>query len=306
MTTLSEVVSQAIELQSQPLTDGLTFGESPRFHNGKLYVSDMMGRKIYTIDPRTGSKEVVVGVEQCPNGMAFLSDGSLIYSSMFDGKLYRLADGVSELYVDLASVLAGYPGDMVIDQNDRVYVDDVGSRVLHGEPMSPGRVIIVERDRSIRTTLEGTAFANGVAIDSSQRRLYLSASGARTVSVYDIDQGGDPQHGEVILDLGKFPDAKEFTMCDGLCIDAEDALWLSLLESEMFVRRDRSGRFTHVVHTDGHAVACALGGEDGKTLYMLTNTSPKERSLFEAMANRETRCTITTARVSVGRGKGRP
>lgn len=306
MATLSEVVSQAIELQSQPLTEGLKFGESPQFHNGKLYVSDMTGRKIYTIDGRTGAKEVLVEVEQQPNGIAFLSDGSLIYSSMFDGKLYRLADGVSELYVDLSSLMTGYPGDMVIDQNDRVYIDDVGSRVLHGEPMSPGRVIIVERDRSIRATLEGIEFANGVAISSSQRQVYLSASGAKTVAVHDIGPKGDLSKGEVLLDLSKFQDAKELTCCDGLCIDAEDALWLSLLESEIFVRLDRHGRITHVVHVDGHATACALGGEDGKTLYMVTNTSPKERSLFEAMANGETHCTITTARVSVGRGDGRP
>lgn len=306
MQKLSDLLADAVQLRGEYFIDGLEFGESPRYYDGKLYVSDMMGRRVYSIHPQTGRKEVVVEVPECANGMGFLKDGSLIYSSMFDRKLHRLTGNVSELYVDLSPLMTGYPGDLVVDQSDRIYVDDVGFRALHGESRKPGRVIIVETDRSLRAAAEGTAFPNGIAIDSTQSYLFLSASTTQTLHAYNIGSDGNLTNGRVILDLGSFPDSKERTACDGLCIDAEDGLWLSLLDFEVFVRRDRHSNFTHVVQTHGHATACALGGDDGKTLFMVTNTVPEGNTLFRAMANRLTTDSIATCRVSVGRGLGRP
>ena len=305
MSSLSEVFSRAIKLPHQVLADGLLFGEGPRFHQGKLYVSDMIGRKIFAID-ESGSKEVLIDVEEQPNGMAFMTDGSLIYSSMFDRRLYRYANGESALFADLSSVMTGYCGDMVIGQNGRTYLDDTGSRVLHGEPRRPGRLIIVEADGSSRFGVEGIDFPNGIAINSTGRVLVVSASTTRTLLAFDIDDAGELSNRREILDLGRFSDAKDRTACDGLCIDAEDGLWLSLLASEVFVRLDSRGIITHVIRVEGHATACALGGPDGRTLYLVTNKIVRGDNLFEAMRNKQVRCTVSTTRVEVPRGQGRP
>lgn len=132
--------------QQTLVAEGMYFGESPRWRDGTLYVSDMTGCRVYAIDMRATptTKSVLLEVEKQPNGMAFAPDGSLIYSSMFDAKLYRLADGKSELYADLSSVMTGYCGDMVIDKKGRVYMDDTGARVLHGETPRAGRLLMVE------------------------------------------------------------------------------------------------------------------------------------------------------------------
>ena len=305
MSSLSEALSQAIQLSHQVLAEGLLFGEGPRFHNGKLYISDMIGKKIFTID-ESGNKELLVNVDQQPNGMAFMADGSLIYTSMFDARLYRYASGESALFADVSSAMTGYCGDMVIDDKGRTYLDDTGSRVLHGEPRRPGRLIIIEPDGSFKIGAEDIHFPNGIAINSTGRILFVSASSSRILFAYDIDDAGELSNRREILDLGKFSDAKERTACDGLCIDAEDALWLSLLASEVFIRLDSRGVITHAIHVDGHATACALGGPDGRTLYLVTNKMLRGDNLFEAMRNKDVRCTVSTSRVDVPRGKGRP
>ena len=305
MSSLSETLDRATELSSRVLATGLIFGEGPRFHQGKLYLSDMIGKKIYAIDD-SGAKEVFLEVEQQPNGMCFLPDGSLIFTSMFDCRLYRYAEGETTLFADLSSVMTGYPGDMVIDRAGRVYVDDVGARVLHGEPRKPGRVVLVDPDGSFRIIAEDIAFPNGIAIDSSGKLLFLSASTERILYAFDIAENGNLSNRHQILDLTAYTDSKDRTACDGLCIDAEDGLWLSLLDFQVFARRDRTGTITHVVPTKGQATACALGGPDGRTLYLVTNDIPPGRTMFEAMINREVTCTVSTARVDMPRGKGLP
>ena len=303
---LADVLSRATELTHQVLADGLEFGESPRFHEGKLYVSDMIGKRIYTID-ESGTKEILFEVEKQPNGMCFMPDGSLIFSSMFDCRLHRYANGKSALFADLSSVMSGYCGDMVIDKSGRIYLDDVGSRVLHGEPRRPGRIIIVEPDGSFRVGAEDVGFPNGIAIDSSGKTLFISASSSKTLNTFDISETGELGNRREILDFTKFSDSKDRTACDGLCIDAEDGLWLSLLDFEVFVRRDIRGAITHVIRVEGHATACALGGPDGRTLYLVTNKITTDgQNLFQAMRDRDVQCTISVVRVEIPRGNGRP
>ena len=302
---LSSLLSQCVELPTQAFAEGLVFGEGPRFRDGELYVSDMLGKKIFKIS-EDGKKTVVVEVEQQPNGMDFLPDGSLVYASMFDQKVYRLSDGHVSLYADLSSVFTGYSGDMVVDRAGRLYVDDTGGRVLHGGPRQTARIAIVEPDGTFRVGAENINFANGIGIDCAGTSLYVSASSDGILNKFDIGEGGILVNRREIWNVKSFTDAKNGTSIDGICIDAEDGIWLSLLAQEMFVRLDRDGRLTHVVNVPGHAAACALGGQDGKTLYCVTNNIPESCSVFEAMMQRKTECTILTARVQVPRGTALP
>ncbi|KAJ9653577.1 hypothetical protein H2198_007241 [Neophaeococcomyces mojaviensis] len=302
------LVASAVNLRLY--ADGLYFGESPRWQAGKLYISDMIGRKIYVIDA-SGRKEVLLEVENQPNGLGFMSDGSLIYSSMFNAKLYQYKEGQSQLYADLSSVMTGYCGDMVIDAEDRVYMDDTGARVLHGEKPCPGRLLLVDTDHTITSVAENLVFPNGIGIDNQGKHLYISETFSYQLDRFDLAGDGKLLNRTVCWDTHELATAtgrefNRFCGVDGLCIDAEDGIWLSMLGYHTFIRKDAQGNITHRIDVDGDATACTLGGEDGKTLYLVVNKVPEGMDLFDAMVNKLTKCTIYTVTVDIGRGSARP
>lgn len=295
------------------LANGLYFGESPRYRDGLLYVSDMTGRKVYTIDVSSGKKEVLLEVENQPNGMDFHPDESLIYSSMFDAKLYRLKDGTSTLYADMSQFMTGYCGDMVIDKTGRVYLDDTGARVLHGESPSPGRLLVIETDGAVKVAAEDIVFPNALFISGDGKSLYVAETFRYGLLRYDVGEAdGKLTNRKDYWSPAVLPGVKEEEMAgnmigiDGGCMDAEGGMWLSMLAYEEFIRLSPQGDVTHRIKVDGHATACTLGGEDGKTLYLVINHVPKDETLFKAMVGKRTTSTIATARVKVGRGEARP
>jgi sugar lactone lactonase YvrE len=297
-----------IRLTPQPWADGLYFGESPRWHaaSDTLYISDMIGRKIYTINS-FGTATVLMEVENQPNGMCFLDSNTLITSSMFDAKLYsyQLDTGKSELYADLSSAMTGYCGDMVIDRSGRVYIDDVGARVLHGEKPRAGRLLVVDpKTKDVSSVAEDIVFPNGIGIDSSGKNLYLAATFTYDLAKFSLDtETGALTNKEIVWDTqGLASLAVEGRICsiDGFCMDSEDGIWLSMMGFDMFIRRDKNGNITHKIPVDGDATACALGGPDGKTLYLVVNKTPEGESLFDAMVGKRTRCKVLTVQVETG------
>ncbi|KAJ9144517.1 Calcium-dependent phosphotriesterase [Pleurostoma richardsiae] len=299
-------------LTTKEVSDGLYFGESPRYRDGFLYVSDMIGRKIYTIDVSSGEKQILVEVENQPNGMCFHPDGSLIYSSMFDAKLYRMKDGKSTLYADMSHVMTGYCGDMVIDKTGRVYMDDTGARVLHGETPRPGRLLVIETDGTVKVAAEDIVFPNAVFISNDGNSLFVAETFRYGLLKYDVEADGKLTNRLDFWSPAVLPGVKEEDMAanmigiDGGCMDAEGGMWLSMLGYEEFIRLDPKGNVTHRIKAHGHATACTLGGKDGKTLYLVMNQVPEGENLFKAMVAKRTTCTIGAARVEVGRGQALP
>ncbi|KAJ0418593.1 hypothetical protein BJY00DRAFT_314745 [Aspergillus carlsbadensis] len=297
------------------IADGLLFGESPRYRDGLLYISDMTGQAIYTINPLSGAKNKLRVVENQPNGMCFAGDGSLIWSSMFDAKLYRRdSTGVDTLYADLSSIMTGYCGDMVIDSKGRVYLDDTGAKVLHGEKPRPGRLLVIDPDGSATVAAENITFPNALFISIDGKSIYCAETFGYGLLQWDLAPDGTLSNRQKVWSpasispngqAGHTPDG--IFGIDGGCIDAEGGIWLSMMALDKFIRLDQQRNVTHEIAVQGHATACTLGGEDGKTLFLVTNSfSEDEESLFTAMVGKRTTCTISSARVDVGRGTGRP
>ena len=290
------------------LTNGLIFGESPRWRDGILYISDMLGKKVYAIDA-SGEKKVIAEMPNKPNGMGFLPNGDLILSSMHDARLYRYTPNGLELYADMSAVYTGYVGDMVIDQQGRIYVDDVGARVFEGEALKPGRVVIVEPNGEVSVGITGCTFPNGIVITPDQKTLIFAETFIERLSAVDIVDGR-LENRRVLLDLAQwFPDeddrARKRGCVDGISIDAEGDIWLSMLRGE-FIRIDSQGQITDRIPMPGYeCIASTLGGEDGKTLFMVATKVPGD-NIFDAMVNLSTETTIFTTRVPVGKGEGRP
>ncbi|KAJ5097482.1 hypothetical protein N7456_008203 [Penicillium angulare] len=254
------------QVSHSPLADGMLFGEAPRYRDGILYVSDMTGRTIYTID-ESGTKKVLKEVPNQPNGMCFAADGSLIYSSMFDAKVYRRdPTGKESLYADLSNVMTGYCGDMVIDTAGRVYLDDVGARVLHGEKPRPGRLLMIETDGSVSVAEEQLMFPNALCITPDGRTLFCAETYGQGLLKWDIGPNGELSNRQLhwapatISPTGEVGSTPHGLIgIDGGCMDGEGGMWLSMLGLEKFVRVDQKGNVTHEIHVKGHATACTLG-----------------------------------------------
>lgn len=302
------------QLNHTPLADGMFFGEGPRYRDGLLYLSDMTGKTIYTID-RSGTKKVLREVPNQPNGMCFAADGSLIYSSMFDAKVFRRdTTGKETLYADLSDIMTGYCGDMVIDSVGRIYLDDVGARVLHGEKPRPGQLLMVDTDGSVSVAEKNLMFPNALCITPDGKKLFCAETFGEGLLKWDIGPKGELSNRELHWSpasispngmIGHTPHG--IVGIDGGCMDSEGGIWLSMLGLEKYVRVNQEGNVTHEIHVKGHATACTLGGEDGKTLYLVTNWySEEEGSLFTAMVGKRTKCSVSYAVVDTPKGNALP
>jgi len=310
------MASQKKEYKVETLASGLFHGKSTRWRAGKLYVSDMIGKKVYAIDA-AGDKTVIAEQPHKPNGMGFLPNGDLILSSMHENKLYRYLPDAPvgnnlELYADLSSLFTGYIGDMVIDDSGRIYVNDVGARIFEGEGLKPGRIVVVEPDRTISVGLEDCHFPNGIAITPDKKRIVFAETFIEQLSMVDIVDG-QLVNRRVLLDMTKVfaneEDRAQKRGCvEGITIDAEGGIWLSVLHAGQYMRIDSEGNVTDRIHVPGHkVVACTLGGEDGKTLFMsASRIKGNHRNIVEALVARDIEATIFTTRVAVGRGDGHP
>ncbi|KNG85208.1 hypothetical protein ANOM_008082 [Aspergillus nomiae NRRL 13137] len=304
------------QLSHTTLTDGFFFGEAPRYKDGLLYISDMTGRTIHSIDTQSGENKALCTVENQPNGMCFTPDGALIWSSMFDAKLYRhdFSTGKDTLYADMSRVMTGYCGDMTVDSTGRVYVGDTGARVLHGEQPRAGRLLVVETDGSVDVAAEDIMFPNALFISNDGETIYCAETFGYGLLRWDIGAAGRMANRQkvwspaVLSPSGQTGNTESHGIVgiDGGCMDAEGGMWLSLLGLEKFVRVDQQGNVTHEIKVDGHATACTLGGPDGNTLYLVVNWVPEHENLFTAMVAKRTKCTVGYTRVDVGKGTASP
>lgn len=303
-------------LDIEPIATDLFFTESPRYRDGYLYVSDMLAKKIWKIDPVAKTKEVLIEVPNQPNGSGFLSDGTFVVGSMFDACIYQIKDinhPKLELYKDLKPLMTGYTGDMLIDADDNIYMDDVGARLHHGEAFKPGRLIKVTPEKEMMSVAEDLYFPNGIVLDNKGEHLYIGETHSKLITVFDFDKGrlSNRQVWLNNFDCIQFDvegDGVEQPRTDGLCIDAEDAIWCSFFSSGVFLRITQEGLITHRVNVDGEATTVMLGGEDGKTLFFGSNAMPrgKDENVYENMNQGKSIGTIYMSRAEIGRGTGRP
>ncbi len=269
------------------------FGEGLRLLlDGRLVFSDMIGCRVLAADPDSGELTPLHEVPGQPNGLGLLSDGRLVVASMLDCRLLVTAnaDPASPLepYADLSGVATGYLGDLAVDAADRVYVDDTGARVLHGEPISAcGRLIRVDGPGHHQVLADGLSFPNGIGVDPDGQMLYLGLSGARQVvqmRLWADGSIGEPR-----------PYARQTP--DGLALEAASAgggVWVCHPGKALVVRYDPAGRPTDEVELvlpgggEGRAIACAVS-PDGATLWVVgIEALAPGADLFAAMADKAT------------------
>lgn len=282
---------QSFEIRT--IADGLVFGEGPRWRDGRLWVSDMYGRRIVTVD-LGGNIEEIVKIPGRPSGLGWLPDGRLLVVSMEDAVVYTYAAGELEAYADLSSYCGGPPNDMVVDSQGRAYVGNFGFDMDAGAELAPADLLLVE-EGTVRVVENNMVFANGVVIDPSGRRLIIAETFAGHLSAFDIDpDDGTLSNRRIFAKVGDHTP-------DGICLDAEGGVWFGCFMSGNFVRVLEGGEITHEINVgDRRAVAPMLGGDERSTLFMLSaDTTP------EKLVQGNSTCRIDIAAVDVP-GAGLP
>jgi sugar lactone lactonase YvrE len=241
------------------LLTGRGLVESPRWHGDRLYVSDWSAGEVIALD-LAGHSEVIARVESLPLCTAWLPNGQLVIVSSPDGRLLRREpDGSLATHADL-----GQPGwnDIVIDGRGNAYVNRAGFNPMAGEAFKPGSVFLAAVDGSVRHVADDIAFPNGMAVTPDNSTLIVADSYRHSLVAFDVGADGGLSHRRVWADLGEGTP-------DGICVDARGAVWYADVPHEQCVRVAEGGTVLQRIDLDRGCFACALGGPDGTTLFMV-------------------------------------
>lgn len=256
------------------LAGGFAFTECPRWRDGRLYFSDQHGHKVFAVD-MNGAVEMLAHVPQRPSGLGFLPDGRMLIVSMCDRKVMRREpDGTLVVHADLAELAAGDTNDMLVDGEGRAWVGNFGFDLHGGEPARTAALICVEPDGSAHVAAEGLGFPNGMVLTPDGRMLIVAETLMNRLSAFDVAGGrlGERRTWAAFGDAPTSTDVSEIVahaevVPDGICLDAEGAVWVADLAHSRLIRVAEDGRILQDLTTPMPPFACMLGGEDGRTLF---------------------------------------
>jgi sugar lactone lactonase YvrE len=241
------------------LLTGRGLVESPRWHGDRLYFSDWSAGEVLAVD-LTGASEVVARVESLPLCTDWLPDGRLLIVSSADGRLLcRGSDGSLSNYAELGT--AGW-NDIVVDGRGNAYVNAIGFDMMSGEDFKPGFVALVTPDGAVRRVAEDIAFPNGMAVTADNSTLIVADSYRHQLVAFDIAANGGLSGRRVWADL-------DAGTPDGICLDAEGAVWYADVPNQWCARVAEGGAVSQTVKLDRGGFACALGGPGGTTLFVV-------------------------------------
>ena len=237
---------------------GLEFPESPRWHDGALYFSDIFGRRVGRV--RGGGVQHLAEVPNRPSGLGWLPDGRLLIVSMEDNQVLAYDGNEIIGWSDLSSLVAGSSNDMVVDQRGRAYVGATGYDPWVGESIKPGILALVDENGSARVVADDVGTPNGLAISSDGERLIVAETHRDQLVSFRIGPDGSLHDRQVFATLPGGP--------DGMCLDEEGAVWVAVPALQEVLRVRSGGQVTHRLEVGDTVVACMLGGEAGDTLYV--------------------------------------
>jgi sugar lactone lactonase YvrE len=242
------------------LMEGIAFPESPRWHDGRLWFSDWMAHQVIALD-ENGASEAVAEVDAFPFSIDWLPDGPMLVTA---GRyILRLEpDGSLVTHADLGGLTEFGLNEIVVDDRGNVYVNSPGFDLMGGGEPAPGIVAVLRGDGSAERVADGVAFPNGMAITPDGGILIVADSYGRELTGFDIGADGALSNRRTWADLGE-------GVPDGICIDAEGAVWYADVPNRRCARVAEGGEVLQTIAVDRGCFACMLGGGDGRTLFIL-------------------------------------
>jgi sugar lactone lactonase YvrE len=247
------------------LLDGLTFPEGPRWRDGRLWFSDFYSYRVMAVG-MDGRAETIVGVPNRPSGLGWTPGGELLIVSMLDRRLLRYDGRALHEVADLSTVATGPCNDMVVDVAGRAYIGNFGYDRHKGEEARGACIARVDPDGRVVRAADDLVFPNGMVITPDGKTLIVGETFAARLSAFDIADDGALSQRRVFAEIaGSAP--------DGICLDAEGAVWVSNPRGDRIDRVFEGGRIAQSIETGTRgSYACMLGGPAGRTLFILTNT----------------------------------
>jgi sugar lactone lactonase YvrE len=245
------------------LLDGLYFPEGPRWHDGALYFSDMHGRAVWRLTPEGKASEVGEFGDEV-SGLGWLPDGTMLVVSMSRRHLLRMTSRGPEISVDLSSFVPNPINDMVVDRRGRAYIGGFGFNLFSGEEPRTTCLLCVEPNGRVREVAYDLHFPNGMVITPDGKTLIVGETMGARLTAFEIQPDGALANRRVFAAIdGLIP--------DGICLDAEGAVWVAWPGSNKVVRVRDGGEIADTIELPGrHAYACMLGGADRRDLYICT------------------------------------
>lgn len=241
------------------LMTGIMLGESPRWHDGKLWFADWVAEKLYTLDEQ-GESKVVAHIASLPFSIDWLSDGRLLVVNARENRLMRQeTDGSFITHADLSILSSFGCNEIVVDGRDNIFVNNINFAFPGGE-FQPGFIAVITPDATVRKVAGDLAFPNGMAITPDGKTLICAESFSKLLTAFDILPDGSLTNRRTWAKL-------EGQGGDGICMDAEGALWVA--SGPRCVRLREGGEILDEIRTDRMCFACMLGGADGRTLYIV-------------------------------------
>jgi sugar lactone lactonase YvrE len=272
------------------LLEGIAFGESPRWHEGRLWFCDWVAKEVVAVD-LDGRREVILEVDALPFSIDWLSDGRLLVAG--PGLLRREPDESLVSHANLDELSQGW-NEIVVDGRDNAFVNAAGFDLMAGEPPAPGIVAVAAADGSVRRAAGDVAFPNGMAVTADDSTLIVAESYAGRLTAFEIAADGSLSDRRVWAELGDGAP-------DGICVDAEGAVWYADVPNRRCSRVAEGGEVLQTVELDRGCFACMLGGRDGRTLFIMA----QEWKGPEGMLDGERTGRVVTAEAPAPRA-GRP
>ena len=247
--------------QLELLSDAFIFPEAPRWHDGTLWVSDIHAHCVVRID-ESGAEVARHPVADRVSGLGHLPNGDMLVVSMLDRSLLRLsADGPTP-HADLSPYCQGFLNDMVVDGRGYAYVGARNPGGGHEAPLDA--IILATPDGERRVAADAMQSPNGSVVTPDGAILIVAETSQARLLAFTITDDGSLRDRRVFAEVpGRSP--------DGICLDAEGAIWFGSPMNAEFVRVHEGGRVSQTIPTPGMwAVACALGGRDGHSLFAVT------------------------------------
>jgi sugar lactone lactonase YvrE len=255
------------------LTGGVYFGEGPRWHDGRLWFSDFFAHAVKSVSP-AGDVRTELTIEDRPSGLGWTPDGSLLVVSMTRRRLLRRTPGgLMSTHADLSGVATFHCNDMVVDAAGRAYVGNFGfdldadltargaQAVIADHPTA--NLARVDPDGTVSVAASDLHFPNGSVITPDGKTLIVGETLGACLTAFDIAPDGSLSNRRVWASIAP-------RVPDGICLDAEGRVWVANALAPECVLVAEGGEIVEAVDTGQNCYACMLGGENGRTLFMVT------------------------------------
>jgi sugar lactone lactonase YvrE len=249
--------------------EGLSFGEDPRWHDGRLWYSDFYRHGIYSMDV-AGDEQLEHFVLTQPSGLGWLPGGDLLCVSMTDYKVLRFSGAHSFEFCDISDYCGFWANDMVTSASGVSYVGNFGfdlDTMLRDKtlptPPPTTNLVVISPEGEILQVVPDLAFPNGTVITPDGGTLIVGETMACRLSAFDVASDGTLSNRRVWAQL-------ESIYTDGMCLDDDGQIWLANAIAPQCLRVKEGGEITGVVTTTQISFACMLGGEDRRSLYVMT------------------------------------